>query len=80
MHSPPANRDFEIRAATESDAAALAEIYNPYILETTITFEEAAISPSDMATRIAEADGVGLPFLLADARNVPIGFAYASIW
>ena len=80
MHSPPSNRNFEIRAATQSDAAALADIYNPYILETTVTFEEAAIGPADMAERIAEADGAGLPFLLADARDVPIGFAYASKW
>jgi len=80
MHSPPSNPNYEIRAATKSDAAALADIYNPYILETTVTFEEAAIGPRDMAERIAETDSAGLPFLLADARNVPIGFAYASQW
>lgn len=32
-----------IRRATAADAAALARIYNPYILKTVITFEEEAI-------------------------------------
>jgi L-amino acid N-acyltransferase YncA len=81
MHSPVvSSREIEIRAATELDAATLADIYNPYIIETIITFEEAAISPSDMAARVAEAHAVGLPFLLAHARSVPVGFAYASKW
>ena len=81
MHSPLVSvRDLEIRAATKADASALADIYNPYVMETTVTFEETAINPSDMAARVAEADGVGLPFLLADSRGVPVGFAYASKW
>ena len=33
-----------------------------------------------MAARVAEADGVGLPFLMAEVRSVPVGFAYASKW
>lgn len=33
-----------IRAATPSDGAALARVYNPYIVGTTITFEESEVS------------------------------------
>ena len=81
MHAPLILvRDFEIRAATEADASALADIYNPYVMETTVTFEETAINPTDMAARVAEAGDVGLPFLLAGGRGVPVGFAYASKW
>ena len=79
MHSL-SPRDVEIQAATEADAAALADIYNPYILETTITFEEQAVTSSEMASRVVEADDTGLPFLLARTEGVPAGFAYASKW
>ena len=78
--SSSAPRDIEICPATEADAPALAEIYNPYILETTITFEEQAVDPSDMASRVAETGRSGLPFLVARVRSVPVGFAYASKW
>jgi L-amino acid N-acyltransferase YncA len=73
-------RDPEIRPAAEQDASKLAEIYNPYVLKTTVTFEESALKPSDMAARIAEAAGARLPFLVAQVSGVPAGFAYASQW
>jgi L-amino acid N-acyltransferase YncA len=81
MRQPIApGRDPEIRAATEADAAALADIYNPYVLETIVTFEESAITPPDMAVRIAEAVDAHLPFLVAQGASAPVGFAYASKW
>lgn len=73
-------RDIEIRAASAADASALADIYNPYVIETTVTFEEAALAPSEMAERVAEADVGGLPFLVAAAGSLPVGFACASKW
>lgn len=73
-------RDITIQAATRADASSLADIYNPYVLETTITFEEQAIAPSEMASRVAETDKAGLPFLIARAEGAPVGFAYASRW
>ena len=79
MHSA-SRRDITIQAATHADASALAEIYNPYILETTITFEEEAIAPSEMAYRIIETSKMGLPFLIARAGDASVGFAYASKW
>lgn len=72
--------DINIRAAHARDAAALADIYNPYVLETTITFEEKAIGSSDMAARIADIQETGLPFLSADVGGAVAGFAYASRW
>ena len=70
----------EVRAATQADSSALADIYNPYVVGTTITFEESAIDASEMAARIVEADAAGLPFLVADVRGAPAGFTYASRW
>ena len=79
MHSP-SRREIRIHAATEADAPALTDIYNPYVLETIITFEEQAVAPSDMASRVVEAHETRLPFLLARVEGAPVGFAYASKW
>ena len=41
-----------IREATGDDAAALADIYNHYILNTVITFEEDTLSADDIARQL----------------------------
>jgi L-amino acid N-acyltransferase YncA len=43
-----------IRQATEKDAPRIAEIYNHYVLNTTVTFEVAAIGLGEMEGRIRE--------------------------
>ena len=73
-------QELRIRPAAEADASVLADIYNPYVLETIVTFEEAAIKPSNMAARIAEAADAHLPFLVAESAGTPVGFAQASKW
>lgn len=72
--------DLQIRDARQGDAAALAGIYNPYVLETTITFEETTVTPADMAVRVAEAAESRLPFLVAESAGALVGFSYASKW
>lgn len=69
-----------IRDANSADAAAITRIYNPYILDTIITFEEQAITPSDMAARIQEVTAEALPWLIAEQDGVVVGYAYASKW
>ena len=69
-----------IRAATREDAAAIADIYNPYILETTVSFEESTVSPSEMAARVNDISESRLPFLVAERDGAQVGFAYASKW
>ena len=69
-----------IRQAIAADAEAIAGIYNHYILETIVTFEEQAISPSEIAERIAEATAASLPWLVAQRDGIVVGYAYASSW
>src|ERR1700751_2658904 len=69
-----------IRPVTTADAAALCTIYNHYILETTITFEEAAVTPTDMGNRIRETADSSLPWLVWEELASIQGFAYASKW
>ena len=68
-----------IRSATPADAAAICAIYNHYVLETTITFEESAVIPEDMETRIRETLQ-SLPWLVCEDDAGIHGFAYASKW
>jgi phosphinothricin acetyltransferase len=62
-----------IRAAVPGDAAAVAAVYAPYVLDTCVSFEEAAPTAAEMGGRMA----TGLPWLVADLDGV-CGFAYAS--
>jgi L-amino acid N-acyltransferase YncA len=68
-----------IRSATTEDATRIAEIYNHYVLHSTITFEEQAVPVDEMRQRIAEIVD-GLPWLVWLEESVVQGFAYASKW
>jgi len=69
-----------LRAATVADAAAIAEIYNHYVLHTIITFEEEAVTETEMAARIAEVLGLKLPWFVWEEEGRVIGYAYAGKW
>ncbi len=69
-----------IRPATPADGEPLAEIYNPYVLHTTVTFEEDAVSGGEMSRRVRNVDGAGLPWIVAEDRDAIVGYAYATPW
>jgi phosphinothricin acetyltransferase len=50
-----------VRRARADDAAALARIYDPYVRETTVTFEEVPVAPEEMAARLHAVLSSGLP-------------------
>lgn len=68
-----------IRGATAADAADLCRIYNPYVEETVISFEEAPVAVPAMADRIAELLR-GYPWHVAELEGEVVGYAYASPW
>lgn len=69
-----------IRDATADDAQAIAAIYNPYIADTTISFEEQPVTDADMARRIADVQEAGLPWLVIEQGRAVLGYAYATKW
>lgn len=69
-----------IRTATELDAEAISHIYNHYIANTVITFEEKLVTSDDIASRIKATQAAGLPWLVAEDNNKVLGYAYASPW
>lgn len=76
----PAGDELTIRAATVADADAVAAIYNHYVAHTIVTFEEEAISVSEMALRIRNIAAASLPWLIAERQGEVVGYAYARPW
>ena len=55
-----------LRSALATDAEAISRIYNYYIHNTVITFEEEPVSAQVMAARIADVQNTSLPWLVAE--------------
>lgn len=69
-----------IRAVAAADAGSIAEIYNHYITDTVVTFEEQPVSRAEMAERIHEIVSAALPWLVVELDGRVAGYAYASKW
>ncbi|HEY2752820.1 N-acetyltransferase family protein [Phenylobacterium sp.] len=67
-----------IRAATPSDAAALATIYGDAVLHGFGTFEEEPPPPAEMERRRQAIADLGLPYFVAEQEGSVLGFAYAG--
>ena len=68
-----------IRSVTGADVAAVTAIYGHHVLHATGTFEETPPPEAEIAARIASAEALKLPYLVAeDASGRVTGFAYAS--
>ena len=55
-----------VRPAVATDAAVIARIYNYYVRNTVITFEEEPVSEQTMAARVADSQNASLPWLVAE--------------
>jgi L-amino acid N-acyltransferase YncA len=69
-----------IRPVESCDAEAIAKIYNHYVLNTVITFEEVEVSVEEMSARIKQIQSANYPWLVAEENGVVVGYAYASTW
>lgn len=66
----------QIRRATASDAAFIADTYRPFVEDSWASFEHVAPDADQIAARIAGA-GDAYPWLIAEAET-PLAYAYAS--
>ena len=69
--------EWQIRDAAPDDAAALAEIYGPYVTDTAITFEYEAPTPAAFQARMQSLLG-RYPYLVAEQAGQALGYAYAG--
>jgi len=68
-----------IRPVNIEDAQEIAKIYNYYILNSCVTFEEIPVSIEEMSGRIQAAHSK-FPWLVYEKDKKIIGYAYASVW
>jgi phosphinothricin acetyltransferase len=68
-----------LRHCTSSDAAQICDIYNYYVRETVVTFEESLVLEPDMARRMGDITS-RLPWLVWEVGGTILGYAYASPW
>lgn len=69
-----------VRPAQETDAQGIADIYNPFIISTTVTFEEEAVTAEEIQRRIRGVKSIPMPWLCAEYEGELAGYAYASRW
>ncbi len=70
-----------IRDVKLTDAQAICDIYNFYITDTVVTFEEQTLTPSDISQRIIALQADNYPWLVAiDNNEQLVGYAYAAKW
>lgn len=70
---------YRLRFATPEDSPAIADIYAPYVRETTISFELEVPSAQEMADRVA-AVGQFHPWLVLELDGRVQAYAYAGRW
>lgn len=68
-----------IRDVTADDAAQICDIYNHYVHNTAITFEQQPVSVPEMQARI-ESYASAYPWLVAERDGLLLGYAYATRW
>jgi L-amino acid N-acyltransferase YncA len=69
-----------VRAAAAEDAEDMAAIYNHYVTQTVVTFEEEAIPAAEICRRLEEVQAASLPWLVAEGDGRVVGYAYATKW
>lgn len=70
----------QIREATPSDARAICEIYNYYILNTAITFETTPLRETEIEERMADIIDSGCPYYVAETDGKIAGYYYLHEW
>ncbi|MFN4001470.1 N-acetyltransferase family protein [Microcella sp.] len=78
---PEAPFAFTVREAVEQDLPDVREIYNHYVANSTVTFDESPWSLAALREKFAKVRELGYPFLVAVSPNgVVLGFAYVYPW
>jgi len=69
-----------IRKVNKNDAVSIAKIYNYYIKNTAVSFEEQPVTAVDIQNRMKEVSDSNLPWLVAEENGSIVGYAYSTKW
>ncbi len=73
--------DYAIRGARLADMPAVREIYNYYVANSTVTFDEDAMTLREWRAKFGYLQKLGMPFIVAEAPNGQLlGYALVSPW
>ena len=73
--------EFSIRDAVETDLPDVREIYNHYVMNSTVTFDEKAMTLAELKRKFARVAKLNMPFLVAvSPRGQVLGYAYVYPW
>jgi L-amino acid N-acyltransferase YncA len=73
--------EFTIRDATLTDLPSVREIYNHYVRNSTVTFDERAISLASLRRKFEKIATKGLPFIVAEnPTGQVLGYAFVYPW
>ncbi len=81
--APAAEAPFEytLRDARPADLPAVREIYNYYVANSTVTFDEDAMSLKEWKSKFAYLAKLGMPFIVAESPSGQLlGYALVSPW
>jgi L-amino acid N-acyltransferase YncA len=72
---------FSIRDARADDVPHLREIYNHYVSNSTVTFDEDALTLAEMRDKLERVQRLGYPFIVAESPSGQIlGYANVAPW
>lgn len=69
-----------IRVVRADDAPEITKIYNYYVEQTVITFEEQLVNADEITQRIDNVLSAGHFWLVAELAGKVVGYAYSSPW
>ena len=73
--------EFTIRPAALSDLPHVREIYNHYVLNSTVTFDETPMTLPALRKKFEKGEHLGMPFIVAEnPAGQLLGYAYVYPW
>ena len=78
---PEAPFSFTIRDAVATDLPSIREIYNHYVLNSVVTFDEQPMTLRALRSKFSNAKKLGMPYIVAVSPSGQIlGYAYVYPW
>lgn len=78
---PEAPFEYAMRDARPEDLPHVCEIYNHYVANSTVTFDEDAMTLREWKSKFAYLKKLGMPFIVAESPNGQIlGYALVQPW